>query len=245
MHWDPGPYWDWGRYFDLLKAPFKGIGTPVGGIVTINPDFDTNRPAFTGCDGPGPCPSRGSTSVILRSEPRHDAPLLYDIGLRPDGSRSTMHVSDHGSRVDAGQQFAIADRQGDWTAIWYLGQKGWFYNPASAPTALWSVGFVVTPKPGRTSIPVYGRAYPEQAAYPPGVPYQAITPLQYELPAGQRYVVGMIAPSEYYRATTYDWSSPGDGTVIRGEKTYVQIQFGHRFMFVDLADVNIKPSVLW
>jgi hypothetical protein len=247
MHWDPGPYWNWGHYFELLQAPFHGVGTPQAGVVTINPDFATNRPAFVGCSGgsTNPCPSRGSASVILRSEPRPDAPLLYDIGLRPDGSRSTMHVSDHGSRVDAGQQFAIADRQGDWTAIWYLGQKGWFYNPTAAPTALWSSGSVVTPKPGRTSIPVYGRAYPEREAYlASGAPYQTITPLQYTLPAGQRYVVGLTAPSEYYRAVTYDWSSPGDGTVIRGEKTYVQVQFGHRFMFVDLADVDVLPSVL-
>ena len=246
MHWDPGPYWNWSHYFDLLHAPFRGIGTPLGGIVTINPDFATNRPAFTGCEGAAsnPCPSRGSTSVILHEAPSQDAPLLYDAGLRPDGSRSTMQVSDHGSRVESGQQYAVAERRGDWTAVWYLGQKGWFYNPASAPTALWSVGLVVTPKPGKATIPVYGRAYPEQAAYPAGVPYQTITPLQYTFPAGQRYVVGKLAPSEYYRATTFDWSTPGDGTVIRGQKTYVQVQFGHRVMFVDLADVLILPSFL-
>ncbi|HZN19998.1 MAG TPA: N-acetylmuramoyl-L-alanine amidase [Micromonosporaceae bacterium] len=245
MHWDPGPYWNWGHYFDLLHAPFRGVATPQGGLVTINPDFATNRPPFLGCTAgqpTRPCPSRGSASVILRTEPRADAPLLTDVGLRP--GPATMHVSDHGSRVDAGQVFALADRQGDWTAIWYLGQKGWFYNPAGSPSALWSTGFVVTPKPGRTSIPVYGRAYPEAAAYPAGVPVQAIVPLQYSLPAGQRYAVGMLAPSEYYRAVTFDGSLPGDWTVIRGELTYVQIQFGHRMMFVNLADVDIHPSVL-
>jgi hypothetical protein len=246
MHWDPGPYWDWSHYFDLLKAPFRGIGTPLGGIVTIKPDYATNRPAFVGCSGgaTNPCPSRGSTSVILHTEPRADAPLLKDVGLRPSGAPSTMHISDHGSRVETGQQFALAGRQGDWTAIWYLGQKGWFYNPASAPSALWSVGFVVRPKAGRSGIPVYGRAYPEAEAYPAGVPYQTITPLQYSFPAGQRYVLGMIAPSEYYRAVTFDGSGPGAWTVIRGQKTYAQVQFGHRVMYVDLADVDIVPSVL-
>ena len=24
MHWDPGPYWDWEHYFDLLGAPIYG-----------------------------------------------------------------------------------------------------------------------------------------------------------------------------------------------------------------------------
>jgi hypothetical protein len=246
MHWDPGPYWDWSHYFDLLKAPFRQFGTPRTGLVTIDPDFVNNKPAFTGCAGGAnnPCPARGSSAVILRTAPDPAAPLLKDIGLRPNGADTTMQVSDHGSRVSAGQTYAVAGRQGDWTAIWYLGQKGWFYNPPSAPAAKWSTGLIVTPKPGRATIPVYGRAYPEQAAYPTGVPYQAITPLQYTFAAGQRYAVGNVLPSEYYRATTFDGSSPGDWTVIRGETKYVQIQFGHRIMFVNLADVQILPSFL-
>ena len=245
MHWDPGPYWDWSHYFDLLHAPFTGVGNSRGGLVMIDPDYATNQPAFTGCTGTStnPCPAHGSGSVILHSGPSQDAPLLVDVGLHPDGSPSTMLVSDHGSRVEAGQVYAYADRQGDWTAIWYLGQKGWFYDPAGARTARWSLGLVATPKAGRTSIPVYGRAYPEAAAYPAGVPYQTITPLQYTLPAGQEYAVGQINPSEYYRAITFDGSSPGDWTVIRGEMTYVQIQFGHRLMYVDRNDVDLRLSV--
>ncbi len=103
-----------------------------------------------------------------------------------------MHISDHSSRVETGQQYAVADRQGDWTAIWYLGQKGWFHNPKRHPTALWSAGLVATPKQGKASIPVYGRAYPEAAAYPANIPPQAVTPLQYSLPAGQKYSVGLV-----------------------------------------------------
>jgi hypothetical protein len=246
MHWDPGPYWNWSHYFDLLKAPFRTTGWPGSGLVTIDPDFATNKPAFVGCSGGAavPCPPRGSSAVVLHTAPDPAAPLVKDIGLRPGGEDATMHISDHGARASAGQTYAVADRQGDWTAIWYLGQKAWFHNPRSAPSAKWATGLVVTPKPGKETIPVYGRAYPEQAAYPEGVPYQAITPLQYTLAAGQRYAVGNVLPSEYYRAVTFDGSSPGDWTVIRGEKKYVQIQFGHRVMFVDLADVNIRPSFL-
>ncbi|MGW0624880.1 hypothetical protein ACWD3P_46615, partial [Streptomyces sp. NPDC002765] len=32
-------------------------------------------------------------------------------------------------RAESGQQYAVADRYKDWTAIWYLGQKAWFRNP--------------------------------------------------------------------------------------------------------------------
>jgi hypothetical protein len=241
MHWDPGPYWDWAHYFDLLHAPLRGLPFN-GGLVTFDPDYAHNQPAFTGCDGVAadPCPRHGSTSVVLHTSPSADAPLLSDIGLHPDGSPSTMVVSDHGSRVEAGQTYAVADRQGAWTAIWYLGQKGWFRTS----DAKWSTGLVAVPKPGLTTIPVYGRAYPEPSAYPAGVPYQPITPLQYTFAAGQRYAVSLIVPGEYYRATTFDGSSPGDWTVIRGQNRYVQIQFGHRVAYVNLDDVRLLPSVL-
>lgn len=243
MHWDPGPYWDWARYFQLLKAPFWGIGTDRGGLVTLNPDFATNKPAFTGCTGAAtnPCPLRPSSSVILRSAPSRDAPLVLDPGRCP-AKPSAMHVSDHCARGSAGQTYAIAERAGEWTAIWYLGQQAWFQN--SSAGALWSVGFVVEPKPGLATIPVYGRAYPEAAAYPAGVPVQAVSPLaQYTIGAGQRYAVGAMLGSEYYRAVTFDWSTPGDGTVIRGEDQYVQIQFGHRIGYVKRADVVLRLSI--
>lgn len=240
MHWDPGPYWDWDHYFDLMGAPFRGLGNLPTGMVTIRPDFATNKPAFTGCVTAGvPCPARGSTSVILRTEPRADAPQLVDIGLHPDGSPGTMHISDHSSRVETGQKFAVAERRGDWTAIWYLGQKGWFLNPRRNPTAVSSFGFVITPKPGLESIPVYGRAYPEAAAYPPGINPQAVVPLQYRLPAGQRYSIGQLSPSEYYWAVTFDSTNH---TVVRGNMRYFQIQFGHRIMFVNADDVVVRAS---
>jgi N-acetyl-anhydromuramyl-L-alanine amidase AmpD len=240
MHWDPGPYWNWSHYFDLLGAPFVGLPTTQTGLVTIKPDFATNKPAFTGCVKAGePCVARGSTSLILHTEPRADAPLLKDVGLHPNGSATTMAVSDHGSRVETGQQYAVAEVKGDWTAIWYLGQKGWFQNPRKAPTAVGSLGFVVTPKKGKATIPVYGRAYPEAAAYPANITPQAVTPLQYTLSAGERYTLGQVLNSEYYWAVTFD---SANHTVVRGKTRYYQIQFGHRVMFVNTADVDVLPS---
>ncbi len=239
MHWDPGPYWNWNHYFELMGAPLEPYGPRHSTIVTMKPNWDTNRPAFVGCDGPGACPSRSSSSVILRSEPRHDAPLVRDIGLRPGGEPSTMHVSDHGARASAGTQWAVAEVRRDWTAIWYLGQKAWFHNPRGNPAAIRADGVVATPKAGRTSVPVYGRAYPEASAYPSTIPVQAVVPLQYTWPAGQSYVIGQTMLPEYYRAVTYNCSGPGDCTVVRGQDRYYQIQFGHRMMYVRAADVDV------
>jgi N-acetyl-anhydromuramyl-L-alanine amidase AmpD len=241
MHWDPGPYWDWSHYFDLLGSPFRTTGSAaLTGMVTIKPDYASNKPAFTDCVTAGqPCVLRGSGSVILHTEPRADAPLLKDAGLRPDGSPGTMQVSDHSSRVETGQQFAVAEVRGDWTAIWYLGQKGWFHNPRKAPTALGATGIVVTPKKGKATVPVYGRAYPEAAAYPANVPVQAVTPLQYTFSAGERYSLGQVARSEYFWAVTFDATNH---TVVKGKTKYLQIQFGHRIMFVNADDVDVLPS---
>jgi hypothetical protein len=241
MHWDPGPYWDWSHYFDLLGAPLShNLGFPGSSLITINPDFASNQPIFTGCETPGtPCPARGSTSVILHTAPSQTAPLLTDLGLHPDGSPTTMGVSDVGSRVETGQEFAVAGTQGDWTAVWYLGQKGWFFNPRNARTAQPAFGQVVTPKPGLATIPVYGRAYPEASAYPAGIPVQQLAPLPYTLSAGQRYSAAETVGSEYLSATTFDVTQH---VVVRGKMKYVQIQFGQRIAYVNAADVRILPA---
>nr|WP_243658974.1 N-acetylmuramoyl-L-alanine amidase [Tamaricihabitans halophyticus] len=246
MHWDPGPYWDWSHYFELLGADNLGAQEATvdaeSGLVTINPDFEANQPAFVGCEEGKPeekCPARGSSAVVLYSEPSTDSELLTDVGLRPDGSPSTMQVSDIGSRVSTGQQYAVADRQGDWTAIWYLGQLGWFQNPEDAPTAEPAAGMVVTPKDGADSVPVYGRAFPEAEAYPEGVTPEEIVPLQYSLPAGQQYALVGEPDTEYYAATTFDTE---DNVVVRGDTKYLAVQFGYRLAYVQLDDVNVLPA---
>ncbi len=234
MHEDPGPFWDWAHYFELIGAPLRGSGDESSASVMILPAFAANRPYYYGCDGTdAACPPQGSASVWLRTEPREDAPLVQDVGKHPTGD-SLYSVYDHSARAVTGQRYAVAERRGDWTAIWYLGQKAWFHNPASAPTAVPSRGLVVTPRPGASSIPVYGRAYPEAEAYPADVPVQAITPLPYTLPAGQAYTVGLRTVGEYYYAKNFDSTK---NKVVRGEQEYYQIQFGHRAMFVKAEDV--------
>ncbi|WP_405057846.1 N-acetylmuramoyl-L-alanine amidase [Kribbella sp. NBC_01505] len=247
MHWDPGPYWDWEHYFDLLGAPIYGhsiFPVKAGSIVTIKPGFSGNAQVVTGCTTAGtPCPTQGTNFVYLRQAPDDSAPLVKDLGLHADGSASTTATWDHGARVAAGAQYVVAKRQGDWVGVWYLGAIGWFKSPKSAPDAYAKPGVVVTPKAGKESVPVYGRAYPEQAAYPTGVPYQAVTPLQYSIGAGQSYPLSDASiETDYYRAVTFDMATPGDHVQVLGKDRYYQIWFGHRMFYVRAADVDIRPA---
>ncbi|MFC6065237.1 N-acetylmuramoyl-L-alanine amidase [Streptomyces ochraceiscleroticus] len=240
MHTDPGPYWDWDHYFILLGRPLVPTAGPHGGLVTIRPEYEENQPAYTGCEKAGqPCAAHGSGAVRLYSAPNEDAPLIKDEGLHPGGGDSTSGVNDTGARASTGQQFAVAERKGDWTAIWYLGQKAWFHNPGEEPTAVDARGWVAVPKEGRTEIPVYGRAYPEKAAYPAGVPVQSVSPLPYTLKAGQRYAAGGRTLGEYFYAPTFDTSKH---VVVRGKDAYYEIQVGHRVGYVRAADVDIRRS---
>ncbi|MGW5216086.1 N-acetylmuramoyl-L-alanine amidase [Streptomyces sp. NPDC004051] len=237
MHTDPGPYWDWAHYFALLGRPFEATAGGDGALVTIRPDYAVHGPVFTGCGSAGePCAAHGSSAVRLYSDHDEKSPLIRDGAL---GSVPTTGVNDLSSRVSTGQQYAVADRWGDWTAIWYLGQKAWFRNPPTRPTAVPAAGRVVTPREGLDSVPVYGRAYPEEAAYPAEVPVQQVAPLPYRLPKGQEYVTAGQVPGEYLYAVTFDEASH---RVVRGEDLYHQIQYGHRIAFVRAADVTVRSS---
>ncbi|MGW0698446.1 N-acetylmuramoyl-L-alanine amidase [Streptomyces sp. NPDC002867] len=250
MHTDPGPYWDWAHYFTLLGRPFTPEAGPDSPVVTIRPDYDANRPLYTGCTkasearwgSPRPeaggeaCTPHGSGAVRLHTAPSESAPLVKDIGLRPGGQDSTTGVNDTGARASTGQQYAVAGRDGDWTAIWYLGQKAWFHNPRTEPTAVPARAQVLTPRDGLAEVPVYGRAYPEASAYPAGVPVQPVSPLPYKLRAGQEYVVGDRLPGEYLYATTFDTAGH---RVVRGQEMYYEVQFGHRVAFVKASDVEV------
>jgi N-acetyl-anhydromuramyl-L-alanine amidase AmpD len=240
MHTDPGPYWDWAHYFELMGAPLHATAGKSGGLVTIRPDYETNQPVYTGCATAGDtCPARGSEAVRLYTQPSEDSALVQDIGLHGATGASTTGVNDTGARASTGQQYAVAGRDGDWTAIWYLGQKAWFHNPASQPTAVNAKGWVITPKDGLSDIPVYGRAYPEASAYPSTVPVQTVSALPYTLLAGQRYVLGQRTTGEYYRAVTFDASQH---VVVKGTQEYYEIQFGHRVAYVKADDVTVLRS---
>ncbi|MGP4089812.1 N-acetylmuramoyl-L-alanine amidase [Streptomyces sp. KR55] len=237
MHDDPGPFWDWRHYFELLGAPLRATAGRDSAMVTVLPDYATHKPPFTGCTGDGvPCKPHGSSAVRLHTEPKEDASLIQDPGRRPDGEESTEDVNDLGSRVSAGQSFAVAGRSGEWTAIWYQGRKAWFKNPRLHPTAVGTTGRMVTPKDGLSEVTVYGRALPEEDAYPDEVSAPTESPLPYSFLAGQRYVTqGRLVGSHVDKSSSDD--TPNQ--VVTGEEEYYQIQFGHRLAYVRASDVDV------
>jgi len=250
MHWDPGPFWDWEHYFDLLGAPLSdGTRTKkklaVGDVIRILPGFEGNEQTVTGCDDNNPpvCvvdgPQPATNFVTLHQQPDEGAPLVKDIGLHPDGSPSGTGPSDVGARAAAGEDYVVADVYGDWTAIWYLGQKSWFHNPKKAPTAR----LVKHARKATASadIQVYGRAYPESSAYPDPSWDQGVSPFSYVWGAGQEYVVADTdVPTDYYKAWTYDITTPDDHIDIVGKTKYYLVYFGHRVMYVQADDVTLS-----
>ena len=137
----------------------------------------------------------------------------------------------------------VAAVQGDWTQVWWLGNPAWVYNPPKDRTLVPSRGQVVTTA-STTAVPVYGRAYPEQTAYPVGIPYQTVAPLQYSIQPGQSYVLADAEiQTDYYRATTFNCSVQPDCIDVVGTDQYYEIWFGHRIAFVRAADVTIQDGV--
>jgi N-acetyl-anhydromuramyl-L-alanine amidase AmpD len=236
MHWDPGAYWDWAHYFDLLGASLNPNNADKGSnVVTIVGNYHTNEPDLL--YGNKQLEAQSSSFVYLHTAPSFDAPLLSDPALHPDGKPGTTQINDWGDKASFGQSFYQADQQGDWTAIYFGGQIAWFYNPQSKNTVPGN-GILVTPKAGQSMIPIYGAAFPETAAYTKlGIPARVRTPLQYAIPSGQVYVAtGPIQSSEYYAKL---YNAPNTYKIVMGEDEFYQISFGHRIAFVKKNDVDV------
>ncbi|RKE20461.1 N-acetylmuramoyl-L-alanine amidase [Streptomyces sp. TLI_171] len=232
MHWDPGTFWDWSHFMDLVGAPVHSEPGPpvVGGTVVVAPAFDsTNQPPVNGIS------DRPENFVYLRTQPSADAPLL---------GGGTQDASDWRDKAVAGTRYVVAGVSGDWTAIWYDGQQAWFHNPqgrAAVPDTR-PGRTVLTPRAGLASIPVYGRACPEAAAYLPypAVPVQEVAPLSATVPAGQSYVALSAGPvrSDFYYARNIDGSAENDRTLVVGCDAYYAIRFNHRLAYLKSSDVQ-------
>jgi N-acetyl-anhydromuramyl-L-alanine amidase AmpD len=242
MHWDPGPFWDWAHYMRLLGAPMNpSDGSPDSSIVTINPNFATNQPFMTYCYTSTNCrqvPSQSASFVYLRTAPSFDAPYIVNPYINQTPSYATR-ANNWANKAATGQQFYRAERQGDWDAIYFSGQKAWFYNPNGSNTTPGS-GTLITPKAGLASIPVYGRAYPEASAYPQGISPQPLEKI-YDIPAGQIYVAKDKFKADYYAAPVYRLS-PAQHKVVEGQTEYYLIFFNHRLGYVKASDVNVVST---
>ena len=226
MHWDPGTFFDWARFMKLVGAPIgHGKGDRTGRIVTIDPKFKDNRPTVTACDSSGshPLPSQPANFLYLHTAPSETAPLVDDPLLPGAG---TTCAQDWGDKAVTGQTFAVAERQGDWLAIWYGGTKAWLHDAKGKNTVAGS-GTLVTPKAGLASIPVYGRAYPSSVS---------TATLGYTIPAGQTYVAKDLVGADYYSASTFN--APETYSVVKSDEQFYEISFNHRIAFVRATDVD-------
>ncbi|MGY5008580.1 N-acetylmuramoyl-L-alanine amidase [Streptomyces sp. 900105755] len=239
MHWDPGPSWDWNHLMSLLGVHTgrHGVG-PVGSVVTIAPRFEDNLQTVQICPSDDPTGAttactetqQPSDFLYLRTGPSDTAPLFGDQALHP-GAAGTDRINDWGAMAAAGQQFVVADRDGDWTAIWYGGSKVWFYNPHGCNTAP-AHGVKVISAAGDAPVAVYGSSYPDASEYPAGLSPSTQAPLSmYTVPAGQAYVA-TTAPS-----LTDDFF-PSSGRVVTGAKAMYTVQYNHRVALVYAADVT-------
>jgi N-acetyl-anhydromuramyl-L-alanine amidase AmpD len=226
MHWDPGTYFDWAHFMALVGAPLTPSGADkTGRIVAIDPNFATNEPPVSACDSSGqhPQPAQPANFVYLHTAPSESAPLVDDPLLPGPG---TTCAQDWGDKAVTGQSFAVAERAGDWLAIWYGGQKAWLYDPKGKNT-IPGGGTLVTPKTGLASIPVYGRAYPSSVS---------TATLGYTIPAGQTYVARDLVNADYYSASTYN--APETYSLVRSDEQFYEISFNHRIAFVRATDVD-------
>ncbi|HKR81463.1 MAG TPA: peptidoglycan recognition family protein [Candidatus Saccharimonadales bacterium] len=251
QHWDPGPYWDWDYFMSLVRgdtsaaqdANFWNRQLKKGDTVTIAPTFATNQPPVTDCQT-GTCtnlPAQGASFVYLRTQPNASAPLISDTYTNGSNPAGTTRDNDWGDKAPSGFKYVVADVQGDWTAIWFGGKQGWFYNPQGQnQTAHRSWSATITPKPGMNSVAVYGVAYPEASAYPTTIPVQNFDAL-YTLPAGQSYTTtGENLPTDYFYDATINYSLPDDHMVVRGNQKYYQISLNHRIGYVKASDVTLN-----
>nr|WP_225430313.1 N-acetylmuramoyl-L-alanine amidase [Lentilactobacillus hilgardii] len=238
MHWDPGTYWNWQHYFDLLGVNFKD-SQGTGSIVTITPDPDHNLTADSGqkvTDDGVDLPLKGSNFVYLYQQPGFDSSLISDKDFSTS-SVGTTEKDDWTDKAVDGQQFYKVGQSGDWTEIDYGGQPAWFYNPNDANTTN-ATGKLVTPK-GSSTIPVYGSAYPTSSILKKNkVTGTKPSPI-YTIAPGQKYVYGGEMTSDYFNS---HFNSNSAKNVIKGNDQYVQIQFNHRIGFVKAADVTVSDE---
>lgn len=154
-------------------------------------------------------------AVPVRTAPRPDAPLA-------------------GTAV-AGQSYAVAERRGAWTAIWYGGREAWLTDPSGRLTVPGD-GTLVTPLPDGAPIPVYAEATPEAGAYPgtvaPTDPVRVGT-----IAAGQKYVATAPVGGQDYYARFDGAGQSANHTVVLGGSQYVMITFDHRQAYLAAGDV--------
>ncbi|MFB6900018.1 N-acetylmuramoyl-L-alanine amidase [Streptomyces hydrogenans] len=244
LHWDAGPYWDWNYYMSLLGAPQgdKGAGGlfRAGQTVRVVPPFTTaNQTAMTYYDDVTKTNKTASVRPVnfgyLYTGPGTTYAPLKD----PYFTALATQGSNYGNKVRAGGLYVVAEVRTNWTAIWYAGQKAWFYNPGGQYTVPVNATRVQV-KSGLSSIKVFGRSFPETAAYTAAAleaPGNENDPLsKFTFTSGQSYVKAGPA------VVGDDWFGSAQKNVV-GSVKFVPIRFHHKIVWVKESEVTEAPSV--
>jgi hypothetical protein len=253
-HMDPGPFWNWQTFYALLGVQVYTGGNPLDStIVTVAPVWQLNKQPVTGCfpDEANQCANTSTkpTSIAyVHTAARLDSPLVSDPILGP----GTTDLGNEVAKVYYGQKFVRISHQvtldGIWYQVYYNGNAGWILSPWTDPTIFGGSGQYVTPKPGRSSVPVYGRAYPQASTYPADFAGPATVPLPYTVAAGQKYTVAQSdVLTQYYNDDTINGLTdksldPYDHVVFTSTDPadqYVAAQEGGRFVYFRLSDVDV------
>ncbi|MGA5494135.1 N-acetylmuramoyl-L-alanine amidase [Streptomyces cinereoruber] len=234
LHWDAGPYWDWNYYMSLLGAPQgdKGAGglLRAGQVVRVVPPFTTaNQPKLS--TGGNAVPARPSNFGYLYTSPSTGSATLTD----PYFTSLWTEGSNYGNKVRAGGLYVVAEAQNDWTAIWYAGKKAWFQNPGGQYTVPVSGATTVKIRSDLSSVKVFGRSFPETAAYTAAnleAPGDENAPLsKFSFAAGQAYVkAGPAVAGD-------DWFGSAQKNVV-GSTMFVPIRFHHKVVWVKQSEVT-------
>jgi hypothetical protein len=189
--------WLAGRGLVPDRAHVLGAGEVAGAPLRLDAAWDWARvlagagaPLRAGAYRADRVVTLAAPGALLRSAPADDAEVLP-------------------GQPGVGRSLAVAERRGDWTAVWYGGRQAWLRDPAGRLT-LPGGGERVIPVPGRAEVPVFGTvAGPAPVALPGG------------MPAGQAYV---LLDAAAVRAPT---------------GAYLAVGFGDRIGFVRAEDVAL------
>jgi hypothetical protein len=189
--------WLAGRRLPLDRAHVLGGGEIAGAPLRLDPAWDWGRVL---AEAGAPLRARAfradrvltvaAPGALLRAAPADDAEVLP-------------------GQPAVGRSLAVAERRGDWTAVWYGGRQAWLRDPDGRLT-LPGDAERVTPAPGRAEVPVFGT-----------VDGTAPAPLPAGMPAGQVYV---LLDAAAVRGPT---------------GAYLAVGFGDRVGFVRAEDVAL------
>ncbi|MFC9558065.1 N-acetylmuramoyl-L-alanine amidase [Agromyces sp. NPDC056965] len=252
QHWDPGPYWDWDHYFELLGAPLGGGATTdvqAGDLVSVVAGSADNVQTLTGCSYRDATTGAATTGcatdtrvnyVDAYAAPSTTAQKATDPNQKTSGSQLVSNVA---SRITSGAPLVVVATDGEWVQVSWAGADVWVRNPAAAPVLRLTTGATLG-NAGAAPVSVYGRAYPEAEAYAgTDVGVQGISALEATIAPGQSYVVADDeVAADYYNALTFDGSIPGDRTDVVGTTDYDQLWFAHRFVYAKASELALRTA---